>query len=550
MIQTLTKSQTLFRLYLILVIMGIMVTGCGGADESTTGVVIAITSVDPGTGAVTGTVLVRNSDPVPPILPGRFDTTFGTNGKASRTFENDIHVKAAAIQSNGRILVLDTITDPDTGLKVLFIHPFNNDGTIDTKFNKGNAVAMLDLAFHITAVDLAIQADGKIVVLGNFGDNAVIVGRFTSTGEIDTGFAIEGTRIIGDDMASISGAALAIQEDGKILVATTEQALSGDSRYKFLSIFRLTTKGEFDSSFDDGFGITGFDMAAKAVAIQPDGKIVVVGTSETAPNFGYVLARLLTNGLPDPDFKAGILIDGLRPWITLHGRSTALQAEGKILMCGSNVNTREASKSALFIARQLTDGATDDPFGVPPGDPGGLGGIGIYFKNRSSTGVTVAVQDDQKIVALGNSTSPETGFQVAFAARCDVYGVEDSYFGPRARVEISSASQNISAGDMVLQDDGKALIAATGSPSGAGKGYEIILSRVYTRGLQSLTVWYNDEKPVAATIHEDGSWTATLSSIGAGVIYAKAVYTTEMSTETKTTNTSCSTGLDGSLSCL
>jgi len=521
------------RIMLVLLIICAIVVGCSESTVSTTGVELRIATIDTSTGIVTGTVLVRNSDPVPPILPGQFDTTFGTNGTASRTFENDIEVKAVAIQSNGRILVLDTITDPTTGLRGLFIHPFNNDGTIDTTFNNGNPVAIVDLDFHITAVDLAIQADGKIVVLGDFGDNALIVGRFSSTGEIDTSFGVEGTQIIGNEMASISGAALAIQEDQKIVVASTEQALTGETRPKFFSVFRLTTNGVFDSSFDDGVEIPGFDIAAEAVAVQPDGKILVVGTSETAPDFGYVLARLLTNGLPDPDFETGVLVDGLRPWITLHGRSAALQADGKILMCGSNVNTREDSKSALFIARQLTDGVTDDPFGVPPGDPGGLGGIGIYFEDRSSTGVTVAVQDDQKIVALGNSTSPETGLQVAFAARTDVYGVEDGFFGAGGRVALSNASLNISAGDMVLQDDGKALIAATGFPSDGGNGGEIVLSRVYTRGLQSLTVWYNNETPVVATIFEDGSWTATLSNIGPGFIYAKAIYTTETSTETQ-----------------
>ena len=95
--------------------------------------------------------------------------------------------------------------------------------------------------------------------------------------------------------------------------------------------------------------------------IQPDGKIVVVGSSLTPEYLGYVQYRGLSDGSPDPSFEPGVLYDKKNPQITFKGKAVALQADGKILISGESSDASNGEKG-MFVARQLENGVTDDPF--------------------------------------------------------------------------------------------------------------------------------------------------------------------------------------------
>jgi uncharacterized delta-60 repeat protein len=152
--------------------------------------------------------------------------------------------------------------------------------------------------------------------------------------------------------------------------------------------------GDLDSSFDlDGkltFRVStnnfGFDQA-KAVLIQGDGKIVIVGGSDN----GIGLVRLLSNGAPDPAFgAAGVIRTSLSPDDTLYVSGGALQSDGKILVVGQANLALSTTFADLFVARFLTNGVLDPGFGT-----NGLAYLDLGFDD---IGQAVALQADGRIV--------------------------------------------------------------------------------------------------------------------------------------------------------
>ena len=136
-----------------------------------------------------------------------------------------------------------------------YVGCLNADGTLDTGFNPGanNAV-----------YSLALQADGKILVGGNFttlgGQSCLYIGRLNANGTLDTGF---------NPGASGSVSSLAVQADGKILVGGYFTTLGGQS---CSHIGRLNADGTLDTNFNPGASSYVYSLA-----VQADGKILAGG---------------------------------------------------------------------------------------------------------------------------------------------------------------------------------------------------------------------------------------------------------------------------------
>ena len=137
---------------------------------------------------------------------------------------------------------------------------------------------------------LAIQPDGKILVAGyvNVSMNRIAVARYNSDGSIDSLFGTSGlgfTTIMVPGSTSNVAEAIALQKDGKILIAGT----TFTSRYMIV-LSRLNPDGTIDTYFGANgnaiFTVGGWDMEAKAMAIQPDGRVVVAGSVDTGTGNG------------------------------------------------------------------------------------------------------------------------------------------------------------------------------------------------------------------------------------------------------------------------
>ena len=467
--------------------------------------------------AVTG----KEGSPVSPTLPGVVDKSFGADGVAVFEIKAEIEAKAVAAQHDGRLLVAGDLVSEETGLSEAIIMAFTESGVRDTSFGKDGLIEFDDPAMEIKAADLAVQVDGKILFLLNAGDSLIVVARYTLDGMVDPGFGDEGLVVLGTNKLGLKAGAVAIQPNQEIVLVATAKDLQDPTVPSLFAGFRLDKNGHADAGFDLFWGQP-TDLVANALTIQPDGKPVVVGSSLTPEYLGYAQYRGLPDGSPDPSFESGVLYDKKNPQITFKGKAVALQADGKILISGDASDASNGEKS-LFVARQLENGVTDDPFGTLPWQTGGLGAILVRPEGRDSFSRAIGVQKDQKILTLGTTTDVVTKRGVAFISRLDKYGVPDILFGKDAVYQLSDPSLNITAADIALQDNNMAVAAATGSDTASGR-HAFLVCRVLTGGLQSFTVQNNADNPVFAKASEDGTWTAELSRIEPGLLILRAVY--------------------------
>ena len=287
-------------------------------------------------------------------------------------------------------------------------------------------------------VDMVLQGDGRIVAVGDYG-----VVRLNPDGSGDASFVIDPPYT-----ESLSFGAVALQADGKIVVAGHEYNYATDDGDFFVA--RHNPDGSRDNTFS-GDGIVtidfgGHDDRAKALVVEPDGKIVVAGYSveldtEDAPSRDFALARYKPDGTLDPTFSG----DGKRTtdFAEDTARDIALQPDGKIVVGGS-------ASGDIAVARYDSDGSPDSSFSGDgkvtagftgaPGDPGG----------------GIAIQPDGKIVAAGGTSGD-------FAlARFDPNGSPDATFGGDG-VVTTDFGAGAAASDVALQPDG---ILAAGYSSG------------------------------------------------------------------------------------
>jgi uncharacterized delta-60 repeat protein len=187
-----------------------------------------------------------------------------------------------------------------------------------------------------------------------------------------------------------------VQPDGRIVVAGTANI---KSNFQFL-VARYNPSGNLDPTFGgDGRVITdlGYADSAFAVAIQPDGKIVVAGGSDTqSPQGARIgLVRYLTNGALDTSFgSGGIVVTDVDTFDYAFG--LALQADGRIVVAGQSHSMTAAFDSDVVVVRYQTNGALDGSFGT-----GGI--VRTDFANRWDIARDVDVLSDGRIVVGGSS---------------------------------------------------------------------------------------------------------------------------------------------------
>ena len=220
-----------------------------------------------------------------------------------------------------------------------------------------------------------VQPDGKLVVAGSAANGAAssdfAVARYNSDGTLDTSFSGDGlvmTNIFGRTASTDWVRGVARQTDGKLVVVgyTTE---TGSGSYG-LAVARYNADGSLDSTFSGDGVATKYDaggarnMYGHAVAIQPDGKVLVAGAincvDRNTPGYCTLLARFNSDGSFDAAFDAAVL--ALQPdTSTLGAAGLVLQGDGKILVAG----TRDSGGGESFaVARYTADGSRDTSFGT------------------------------------------------------------------------------------------------------------------------------------------------------------------------------------------
>jgi uncharacterized delta-60 repeat protein len=250
--------------------------------------------------------------------------------------------------------------------------------------------------------------------------------------------------------------ATAVQPDGRILAAGVSNA---NGTHDF-ALARYTTTQTLDSTFGDGgVVLTDFGKSydwAYALALQPDGKIVVAGVSDVSGSKDFALARFHPNGSLDKDFgKGGLVTQGMRSLTADIIRGIAIQPDGKIVAGGSSFEdvVTVGPNSDFMMARYLPDGSNDLSFGI--------GGVMATDFGRSSFDQphALALQPDGKVV-LGGYTNDGDGPGVLFGAdqlalaRYTSNGMLDPTFGQGGTVVFDGGSLDERILALVITPDG------------------------------------------------------------------------------------------------
>jgi uncharacterized delta-60 repeat protein len=345
-------------------------------------------------------------------------------------------------------------------------------GSLDPSFGGGITSPGTNTRLFGTAV----QSDGKVVAVGETGvgsSPAVLLARFTSSGALDPSFGsgglVRGPAVSGTIGSGSIGRAVAVQPDGKIVVVGKATSSDGIGRYGVL-VERYDANGSLDSTFGQG-GVV-LLLASEfgdgyAVAIQPDGKIVATGSADTAGTGGtaprVAVIRLNSSGGLDGSFGAGgIDVVDLGPYS--YAYAVAVQSDGKIVLAGSQAPGLQVPNA--LIARLTASGALDTSFA-------GTGSYGHqYALGAANSGFNaVAVQGDGRIVAAGAAVRGSTlGNSVgadAVLARFTSSGAPDPSFGSGGAAYTSSAV-NSPPGNTGVPGAKSVLIAPNGDIVAAG----------------------------------------------------------------------------------
>ena len=391
---------------------------------------------------------------------GDLDPTFGPDGKVLTDFDHTVDIaNGVAIQPDGKIVVVGTTHgENDFSNEDFAVARYNQDGTLDKSFGVGGKVQTDFPNLAAVASSVVVQTDGKIVVAGGafplftfLGDFKVV--RYNPDGSLDGSFGDGGivTTIFPEGSYAFD---VALQPDGKIIAAGTVfvDFNPGESSNTDFALARYNPDGTPDATFGNGGQVStdflGMEDDAFSVLIQPDGKIVAVGSANDPVAFyDFAAVRYLSDGNIDTTFGvAGKVHTDFGDQNFDRAQSAALQSDGHIVAAGFAISQGGGVQN-FAVARYTSDGVLDTSFGT-----GGM--TQIDFGSCCQSANKVLLQPNGKVIAVGyaNTESSDSDFLLA---RLTTDGALDPAFGAGGKVRTSFGDLNGGANGAVFQPDGK-----------------------------------------------------------------------------------------------
>ncbi|MGD9829982.1 MAG: putative Ig domain-containing protein, partial [Hyphomicrobiaceae bacterium] len=413
---------------------------------------------------------------------------------------SDDHGHSVTIQPDGKLIVAG-LSFNGVNSEVALVR-YNVDGKLDTTFGGGDGIVTAPIGSLVGSSSVTVQPDGRIVIVGSNGEFAIV--RYNADGTLDTSFGGgDGivTTIIGD--SGDHAFSVALQADGRIIVAGTSLRVSAyGSNYDF-ALVRYNADGTLDTSFGAGDGFVTTPIPSSytlgpsitSVTVQLDGKIVVAGygrfgSTEEAEDFAVV--RYNADGTLDTSFGDGdgIVTTPIGSWSD-ESHSVTLQPDGRIIVAGYS---RNGASYDIALVRYNVDGTLDTAFG---------GGDGIVTTPIGSLafGYSVTLQPDAKIVVAG-VTLDGSNADIALIRYDNDGSLDTSFGGGDGIVTTAIGASGDYANSVALQPDGKIVVAGT---SLIGDTYDFAVVRYNADG--SLDTTFDSVGSVvrAVAYTEDGS---------------------------------------------
>jgi uncharacterized delta-60 repeat protein len=325
-----------------------------------------------------------------------------------------------------------------------------NPGQLDSSFNGTGSVTGAFSFATVTGNCLAVQNDGKIVVAGVLAQNDAdfAVRRYNADGTPDIGFGTGGTAIIDIAGRDDNATALAVQPDGKIVVAGYSVPGTGNPVNYDFSLIRLLADGTLDQGFNGTGKITRsvgpLEDRAYAVAVDSNNNVIVAGFTSTGPeDTDFALFKYTEAGLPDPQFgEAGRVITALGVSYD-QANDIAIQNDGKLVVVGSSRHP-QTKQDGFAVLRYDADGTLDTTFNST--------GVVVNQQGDPKQARSVALQPDGKIVVGGS-------WDATIIARYLQNGTPDLTFNGTGMVRsLLHANNPESLTSVAVQSDGRIIV--------------------------------------------------------------------------------------------
>lgn len=344
-------------------------------------------------------------------IDGSLDPTFGVGGIVTTPIgTGNEGGQCVIVQPNNKIIVAGFALLANNDFALVRYKP---NGSLDSSFG-GTGIVTTPLGGGADqSHSVTLQSDGKIVAAGfshNGTDQDFGLVRYDTTGALDLTFNTTGIVTTdfgnGDDV----GRSVAIQADGKIVVG----GWASNGTNLDYAVARYNTNGSLDNTFDlDGLvtdSIGFLEDQGYSIAIQPDGKLVLVGSTNNGVDMDFGIMRFNTDGSLDVGFDADGRVTTNFTGANDFGYSVAIQTDGKILAAGQSLNGVD---NDFGLARYNTNGSLDPGFGV-------AGLVTTDLGSTGDVGWSVAIQGDDRVLVAGSKSISGGAFGVVRYNTCEL----------------------------------------------------------------------------------------------------------------------------------
>lgn len=425
---------------------------------------------------------------------GTLDAGFGVGGKivtSLSTYYRD-RCTAVAVRSDGKIIAVGQVTS-NTGVNECMVGRYASNGMLDASFAGSGRILFPLAADGGDANAVCLGAGGNIIVAGRGQDGSrsdFAVARLTEEGALDSSFR-------GGWMTSSFGENdlpwdASVQSDGKILVCGG----AGFPPSGHITVARYSQTGEIDESFGtQGKArayVAGRSSYASRIALQPDGKMVVIGN--TSLRDCWAIVRFLADGTLDSTFGEGGRVVTTMGAGKQEAFGVALQPDGKVVVVGS---AQPGTDYDFAVARYLPDGSLDASFGS-------AGKVITTLSSGEDVAWSVIVQPDGKILVSGWATNDgNLDFAVV---RHHPDGTLDTGFGTGGRILTTIGQGHDRAFDIKLQQDGKIILAGVSATTiSLGAPTDSVLVRYHPDG--TLDTSFGSDGKSVTRFNNASSWT-------------------------------------------
>jgi uncharacterized delta-60 repeat protein len=341
---------------------------------------------------------------------GAFDPSFGIGGHYNYSTGIETGANKCIIKDDGKILICGYTTDYAT--YSLLILQLNANGTPDPTFGANGVVKTQTNSGEKNAFAMAIQDDGKILLAGyavnNDYRNAPIVLRFSAAGVLDASFGTNGVATVPVTESDNDFSAIAVQSDGKIVAAGH---ISNGLSWFSLLVARFNSNGNLDAGYGTGgvinLNLGNVDDEFYDVQLTANDEAILTGFTVSQSDLKYhlLLMKFDNGGYPSISFG----LDGYTIWGDVpytFGDAMVLQPDGKILVAGSTGDLAP-NNNDWALWRFNADGNIDASFGTN-------GVVTTEFFGNADEALGIALHED-KIVVAGKTRNADNKLDFAVA---------------------------------------------------------------------------------------------------------------------------------------